>query len=83
MATPKQRRAELIALLNVLFTLYEEDGYTIAGIAEQADLSKQTIYRLWGCTFVWPRFETIQKLAAPLNISLTLTREGVKVNLGQ
>ena len=59
----KQLRENTVALFNIIFTIIESDGETFEDFAKRAGLSSATVYRMWGGTWVYPRHQTVQKMA--------------------
>jgi len=71
--TDQSLRPEIIAALDIIFTVIDEQGLSFQEVAERANLSLSTVYRCWGCTFKRsPQLLTVLKLAHAVSIPLTL-----------
>lgn len=66
-------RKEIVAALDLIFTVADEQHLSFKELAKLSDLSLSTIYRCWGCTFKRsPELLTVLKLAHAVDIPLTL-----------
>lgn len=77
-----QLREELWEALEIIFTCYGDD-LSFKEIAKLSGLSVPTVRRLWGGSWLYPRFQTIQKLASGIGLSVGITRGGVTLSLSE
>ena len=72
-------RSELVELLNLIFTIEAEQHNNHSGmvksLSQKSGLSISTINRLYYGAFVYPRFETLQKLCSAVNLTITTDYE--------
>jgi len=74
--TDKQLREEIVAAIDIIFTIVDDEGMTMKELAEASNLSLATVYRCWGCTFKKsPQFLTIIKLCHAVNIKFNFFEE--------
>lgn len=65
-------REDIVALMQLIFVMAEEQGYTFKQLAQESNLSVSTIYRCWGCTFRGsPQLLTLLKLANTVGLPIT------------
>ena len=79
-ALEKVLHAELLDVLEILFAIADEEMDT-AELAERSSLCGATIDRLKRGEFVWPRAQTIQKLAYAVGLHVAITPEGATLAL--
>lgn len=81
-ALEKVLHAELVDLLDIIFAIADET-YDTAELAERSSLCAATIDRLRDGNFIWPRAQTLQKLAYACDLHLAFTPEGATLSLAQ
>jgi hypothetical protein len=72
-------RADLIQILNVIWMVTKDE--TWEELSKSSGVGVRTLTKLYYGGFVYPQFFTIQKLAVAVGYNLTLTEDGVKVQL--
>lgn len=75
-------REELWEALEIIFACYGDD-FSFKEIAKLSELSVPTVRRLWGGSWLYPRFQTIQKLAFGTGLSVGIARGGVTLSLSE
>lgn len=81
-ALHEELRQETLALLDIVWILAEEQGYSrFEDLARASGLCTATLYRYWGGAFIRPQFLTIQKLCRVVGLSVTITSQGLETSL--
>lgn len=75
-------RKETLALLDIIWTLAEDQGLgNFKDLAEESGLSQATLYRYWSGAFKRPQLMTVQKLARVVGLTVSITPEGIETSL--
>lgn len=67
---------ELQRAVNTIMAHAQRAGYSIPELADRADLSPSTVYRIWSFDTVLPQWRTINRLAGAVGLRQIFVASG-------